>query len=198
MADYVTLTCPSCGGKLHVTNDLERFACGYCGTEHIVRRSGGIVSIAPVIEAVQQVKMGVDRTASELAIARIKGDMQKLSLEIYSIQNQMQMPLPKYTNRRRFTLLSVVLILIGMLFLSMYGILNSSNLVGFTLTVSGILAYLLGWYLEHSIQSEEKLRREIIYENSAIENKKETIKKMQEELEYHMSIVSREDNVISK
>ncbi|MFL7795121.1 MAG: hypothetical protein AB8I69_23480 [Anaerolineae bacterium] len=30
--DSITLTCPSCGGKLQVTNDIDRFACTHCGT----------------------------------------------------------------------------------------------------------------------------------------------------------------------
>jgi predicted RNA-binding Zn-ribbon protein involved in translation (DUF1610 family) len=33
MPDYITLTCPSCGGKLNITNDMQRFACSYCGKE---------------------------------------------------------------------------------------------------------------------------------------------------------------------
>ena len=41
MADFVTLSCPSCGGKLEVTRDIERFACAHCGREHIVKRTGG-------------------------------------------------------------------------------------------------------------------------------------------------------------
>ncbi len=30
MADFVSLTCPSCNGKLQIGKDLERFACGCC------------------------------------------------------------------------------------------------------------------------------------------------------------------------
>jgi hypothetical protein len=78
MADFVTLTCPSCGGKLQITSDLDRFACGYCGTEHVVRRGGGVVSLAPVVEGLKEVKVGVDKTASELAIQRLRQDIAEL------------------------------------------------------------------------------------------------------------------------
>ena len=54
MADFVTLTCPSCGGKLQITQDIERFACAHCGREHIVKRSGGIVSLSPIIDALKK------------------------------------------------------------------------------------------------------------------------------------------------
>jgi len=40
MADFVSLTCPSCNGKLQIGKDLDRFACGYCGTEFVVNRGG--------------------------------------------------------------------------------------------------------------------------------------------------------------
>ena len=41
MADFITLSCPSCVHKLQITDDIDRFACGACGNEHIVNRSGG-------------------------------------------------------------------------------------------------------------------------------------------------------------
>ena len=40
MLDFVTLTCPSCGGKLQIDNNVELFTCGYCGSEHVVNRGG--------------------------------------------------------------------------------------------------------------------------------------------------------------
>lgn len=85
MPDFVTLTCPSCGSRLQVTSDLERFACSYCGGEMVVRRSGGIVSLAPVVEGlnrvvagVAQVSHGVDQTAAELAIQRLRQNLRDL------------------------------------------------------------------------------------------------------------------------
>ncbi|MFN3980148.1 MAG: hypothetical protein ACK4SA_07185 [Caldilinea sp.] len=70
MADFVSLTCPACNGKLQIGKDLDRFAGGYCGTEFVVNR-GGVVSLSPVVEGLKRVEKGVDKTASELAIARL-------------------------------------------------------------------------------------------------------------------------------
>lgn len=50
MTDFVTLTCPSCGGKLQITQDIDHFACAHCGTEHTVRRTDGTISLAPGIQ----------------------------------------------------------------------------------------------------------------------------------------------------
>ncbi|HTX80108.1 MAG TPA: hypothetical protein VMC62_10585 [Longilinea sp.] len=36
MSELITLTCPSCGGKIKVTSNATRFVCEYCGTESVV------------------------------------------------------------------------------------------------------------------------------------------------------------------
>ena len=84
-ADFITLACPSCGGQLAITGDVERFACAHCGREHLVRRNGGVVSLSPLVERLQKVQTGVDRAASELAIARIKDEIVALDLEKHAI-----------------------------------------------------------------------------------------------------------------
>jgi len=83
---FINLSCPSCGGKLQITNDLDRFACGYCGREHIVIRSGGIVSLSPVVDSLKGIKVGVDRTASELAIIRLEQEISVLLHEASLIE----------------------------------------------------------------------------------------------------------------
>lgn len=78
MPDFVTLSCPSCGTRLQISNELSRFACSHCGNEHVVKRSGGIVSLDPVVEQLKNVRTGVDKTASELAIKRLKDEIETL------------------------------------------------------------------------------------------------------------------------
>lgn len=84
MADFVTLTCPNCGGKLQITKDIDRFACGHCGNEHIVKRAGGVISLQPVVIGLQKVQMAVDKTASELAINRLKAEIHDVERELGS------------------------------------------------------------------------------------------------------------------
>jgi len=87
MANFISLTCPSCGGKLQLTNDVERFACANCGNEHVVKRSGGVVTIAPVIDELKKVQVGVDKTASELAIKRLQEEIRILKEEQSRVAN---------------------------------------------------------------------------------------------------------------
>jgi len=107
--EMIKLQCPSCGGKLEVGNDLERFACGYCGTAIIVRRSGGTVSLAPVVEGLANVQRGVDRTAAELALSRLERDITKLREEANEALARSQLGLAKTLKSSRIAgLLAVI------------------------------------------------------------------------------------------
>ena len=88
MPEFFSISCPSCGQKLQVGNDIERFACGYCGNELIVKRGGGIVSLSPVIEGIKRVQVGVDRTAAELAIQRIKEEIRDMG-NVYGVADDL-------------------------------------------------------------------------------------------------------------
>lgn len=79
MADhFISLTCANCGGKLDVYDDMERFACGYCGSAMIVQRRGATVALRAVTEAIKGVQIGTDKTAAELALVRYEKELQEL------------------------------------------------------------------------------------------------------------------------
>jgi hypothetical protein len=73
--DAISLSCPSCASNLQITNDIDRFACSYCGKQLLVNRGGGIVSLKPLVEKLDKIGVSVDRTASELAIRRLKEEI---------------------------------------------------------------------------------------------------------------------------
>jgi hypothetical protein len=101
MPDFVTLSCPSCGGKLEITPDIERFACGYCGNEHLVKRGGGIISIIPIADDIKGIKTGVDKTAAELAIVRLEKEIYELHLRNKTIRQNIQ---KKYEGSAEYSL----------------------------------------------------------------------------------------------
>jgi hypothetical protein len=53
MGDFITLSCPSCGNKLQITEDIDRFACAACGNEYVVIRRGGIVALKPIMDGIK-------------------------------------------------------------------------------------------------------------------------------------------------
>ena len=88
MPDFVTLSCPSCGAKLQINADIEHFACSHCGNEHVVKRGGGITSLTPVLEQLKHVSTGVDKTASELAIKRLRDDIEEIQSNMPNLSNE--------------------------------------------------------------------------------------------------------------
>ena len=77
--DFIRMSCPSCGGKLTINSDIERFTCMYCSGEYLVRRGGGVISLAPVIAGIKAVGRGVDKTAAELAIQRLQKESDEVA-----------------------------------------------------------------------------------------------------------------------
>jgi hypothetical protein len=76
------LNCPGCGAALRIAPELETFACAYCGTSVRVLRQGGTVSLKRMADTVQQIRVGTDRVASELALARLSKELAQLQAGI--------------------------------------------------------------------------------------------------------------------
>ncbi len=134
----ITLSCPSCGAKLEITPNLDRFACSYCGQEHIVNRTGGTISLSPVVEAIHQVKTGVDKTASELAIVRIQKEISDLQVERQNILRQSPPPTIKYFSYP-YIFVGVIL-----LFLSVLAFLLKNYDMVFFCLAGGVFMFLYG------------------------------------------------------
>jgi predicted RNA-binding Zn-ribbon protein involved in translation (DUF1610 family) len=45
MGDFITMQCPSCGGKLAVGKNVLSLKCEHCGVEHMIRREAGEVTL---------------------------------------------------------------------------------------------------------------------------------------------------------
>lgn len=81
MSEIISMSCPSCGGDLQIVEDIDQFACAHCGNEHIVKRFGNTISLAPVVDQLMRVQAGIDKTASELAIERLSREIGELEKE---------------------------------------------------------------------------------------------------------------------
>ena len=86
MPEVAALTCTKCGSQLELPQGISQFACGHCGVQHTVNRGGGIVSIEPIVEGLDEIREGTDRTSSELAIGRLNDEMASIKREIQTIQ----------------------------------------------------------------------------------------------------------------
>lgn len=80
-AGLLTLSCPTCGAKLELTPDDDRFACPSCGNEHIVLRSGSEVVLKPVLERLDRVQEQVSLTSAVVLSQQYKTEMDRLEKE---------------------------------------------------------------------------------------------------------------------
>jgi ribosomal protein S27E len=68
---FIKLNCENCGAELDVYDDMERFACGHCGSEIAVERRGGTVVLKMAASA--------DKTSSEAVLMRLREEAGNLS-----------------------------------------------------------------------------------------------------------------------
>lgn len=95
----ISLKCVNCGGGLNLRPDLEEFACGYCGAELAVERSGGVVSLRLLEETIKRVQVGTDKTAAELAINRLEREMAAVNAEAGMVQREIDKEKDAVTTR---------------------------------------------------------------------------------------------------
>jgi ribosomal protein S27E len=76
---FIKLKCENCGADLDVYDDMERFACGYCGTEIAVQRRGGTVVLKSMTQAAKNIAAGADQSSADLALIRLKEEAGGLS-----------------------------------------------------------------------------------------------------------------------
>ncbi|MBC8255604.1 MAG: hypothetical protein H8E35_16465 [Ardenticatenia bacterium] len=78
MSESITLTCPACGNTLDIGEDISLFACASCGREHVVRRGGSIVSLAPAPEDAAPATNGAEQAMVDANVAQIKTEINQI------------------------------------------------------------------------------------------------------------------------
>jgi predicted RNA-binding Zn-ribbon protein involved in translation (DUF1610 family) len=69
MRNLITLTCPSCGGRLEVTNNTEQYVCVHCGNAHIVDPGVRAESLEKEVEQIR-LKVDIRHAEEDLKILR--------------------------------------------------------------------------------------------------------------------------------
>lgn len=87
MVSVTAFSCTKCGSPLELPSGIDHFACAHCGVHHSVKRGGGIVSIEPIVEGLDEIREGTDRTSSELAIKRLKKERASIKHRIQDLEN---------------------------------------------------------------------------------------------------------------
>jgi len=86
----IKLTCNCCGGKLEITDDIERFSCGHCGTEWLVNRGGGIVSLKSVEDNLEKISSSSEKTAEHSKILANEIRLKKIKEKITELEKNLE------------------------------------------------------------------------------------------------------------
>lgn len=189
MSDFISLACPSCGGNLRITSDADRFACKYCGREHLVRRQGGILTVTPVLEKLDRIVSGVDRSASELAINRLRSEIGQLKDQVedrWGYMDSWQHHMARNVSSKIMWIVGVWALAL-LLSLCMGGAVQSS-LIGFVLgiPVAAGFTVLIIWQMR---SSRQRIERKLRNAQDDITDLKRRIQQKQDELDRHRKIV---------
>lgn len=111
-----------------MSQTLKQFACGYCGANQIVERSGGTVSLELVSGAIRKVQAGTDKTAAELALKRLYPKLEAAKGYLREAEAQTR------AARNRSIGVVLLLVLVGLVFF--IGLIQTE-------TISGVAAAVL-------------------------------------------------------
>jgi hypothetical protein len=139
MPDLITLTCPTCGAKLKVTDQIHLLACRNCGNEHMVIRNADTMYLAPIAQDVRRIAVSTDKTAAELAVARLTRAIESLDIDLAEINKR---PLNDWKEptiwERIFAIVPVIILLVSC---SFFGSGNGAGLLYFFLFVGTVIIY---------------------------------------------------------
>jgi hypothetical protein len=156
---FVGLNCTNCGAKLDVYDDMERFFCGYCGTEMVVQRRGGTINLKGVTEAIKKVQIGTDKTAAELAPVRLTEELKQLTFEATNLRT-------RHTSHKGLSIgLASVTIVIGFVFL-----ITVYVTLGILMVVGGVAWLIWVWKYNPQRGRLVALDQQIAEMSSRIEN----------------------------
>jgi hypothetical protein len=79
MSNLITLTCPSCGGRLEVTSQADRFVCAHCGNSHVV----------DPIQQTMQLKAQLKTLTTEKDIQRLQEEIADLTKQRKQLRNDL-------------------------------------------------------------------------------------------------------------
>src|SRR4051794_30344204 len=76
------MTCPTCGAKLKVSDQVHLLMCASCGNEFMVQRDDGAIYLGKIAQDIIKIRVSADKTAAELAIVRLPKEIQEIEAEI--------------------------------------------------------------------------------------------------------------------
>lgn len=85
----VPLNCPNCSASLEIGENKDQLACGTCGSQLYVDRSGGTISLE-LAKSLGAISTGATQTAAELALVRLEKERTTPAYEVYKLESEIK------------------------------------------------------------------------------------------------------------
>lgn len=118
MSNLITLTCPSCGGRLEVTNEAERYVCAHCGNAHVVNPIKHTVTLKAQVES-----LTIEKEIRQLQdeIASLKKQREQLRSELTELQHEDAQRRERVKLGRLGIVVGSIIVVIGLRILTQVG-----------------------------------------------------------------------------
>lgn len=192
MEQTVKITCPSCGATAPHSQLDRDFVCDYCGTRYQVKSTGSELILTPFLKSLNDLKIGIDRTGSEMTIQRLKKEIAELSGQIKPVAFEYEQLKYEVENTgialkyRKYWWIGIP----ASIFFFILGVFTdkiSTAILGVALFVGSILMYMLAAQKAIRVKSitrrYEELSRQIIPLRESIERKRQLIQTHQKLLD---------------
>ena len=192
----IKLNCQNCGSSLDISQDMENFACGYCGTSQMVERKGGIIQLKKVADAISKVQRGTDKTAAELALARLPKEINNLNHQKKMRQNQLT---KEYSEKRQLQSIAIVFIagiaLVTTLLIvrtTLSIIITPDNATNISIFLSIGIACVFGFSLDRYFYKSDSFRLKTISieKNTELSKYDEKIRELEEKIQKNYKIAN--------
>lgn len=196
MSDFITLACPSCGGSLRITDDIDRFACKYCGREHLVRREVVAgrqthVDLVPVVQHLKRIDRKMDRHASELAIQRLRQDRRGLKNLIEDWKRELWAAKGDVGRARGRLIAACVFLLLSFVAVGVLFAADTQSVGVCVLAVIGLIGVPSLVVLLVQIVNLSKYGREVATARRKLNRLHDDLDEVESELTYHEDVVRR-------
>lgn len=156
--NLIALKCTNCSATLKLSDRLDRFICNYCGTEQLLVHDTSGYSFKRIEDKLDSLEKATEKGNAELALKRLREDLQIKMVQIASIEEEKAENLRKMEEEREKSIKTIVVTAFVQMVILKQDMLFFAY-IGFQIAILAILLYQL-----HYLGRLQKQKREIFNE----------------------------------
>jgi predicted RNA-binding Zn-ribbon protein involved in translation (DUF1610 family) len=194
MSNLITLTCPSCGGRLEVTDEAERYICAHCGNSHVVDTIEQTVRLKAQVESLT-IEKQIRHLQDE--IAKLKTQRYQLRSELAELQNE-DAPRRKQVQLYRLGIVvGPIIVIIGLRILTQVGTADKPGGAFFMVVGAAMFVLALTTFFPSTMRANiavKKMARDIVSLDQVIARRESELNALQNQARVTVSPIAHRTN----